>query len=83
MLLGWWRLGPEDREWTSLPSQLQEEMQSSDEPGEPHEPRYEPLLAVGIAPEHFLSAGGTRFVACASGRTMARMFPSTTARPTI
>ncbi|WP_225414454.1 CPCC family cysteine-rich protein [Stigmatella hybrida] len=49
MLLDWWRLGPEDREWTSLPSQLQEEMQSSDEPGEPHEPRYEPLLAVGIA----------------------------------
>jgi len=49
MLLDWWGLGPEDRAWSSLPPHLQEEMRSSDEPGEPLDPRYEPLLAVGIA----------------------------------
>lgn len=49
MLLDWWGLGPEDPAWSSLPPHLQEEMQSRDEPGEPLNPRYEPLLAVGIA----------------------------------
>ncbi|WP_373691688.1 CPCC family cysteine-rich protein [Hyalangium versicolor] len=49
MLLDWWGLGPEDRAWSSLPPHLQEEMRSCDEPGEPLDPRYEPLLAVGIS----------------------------------
>lgn len=49
ILLDWWGLGPEDTAWSSLPSDLRGEMQSSDEPGEPRDPRYQPLLAVGIA----------------------------------
>jgi hypothetical protein len=48
LLLNWWSLDPEDAEWASLPPELQEELRTSDEPGDAANPRYDPLLVVGL-----------------------------------
>lgn len=44
ILLNYWIADDEDEDYTSLPTDLQEQMATADVPGDPENPKYDPLL---------------------------------------
>jgi hypothetical protein len=49
LLLDWWGLGDDDPAWGRLPLELRGELQTRDEPTDPQDRRYDPLLSVALA----------------------------------
>jgi len=49
LLLSWWSIESDDDEYSKLPENLRDEISSSDDvPGNPKDPKYDPLLRIAL-----------------------------------